>query len=130
MTSAKTKTRHVDYVQKYLHQAELALRIGNGLRISELLWNATEHALAVFGEARGLPHETVEDRWRMADILDKEDGNDKRLYLIKLGVAEYLEENMRSRMLDDEEPAQCYPLVIQLIDALMAIAVKKHHELQ
>ena len=130
MTSAKIENRHAANVQKYLHQAELALRIGNGLLISELLWNATEEALQVFGKARGLPAETVEDRWRIADILDKEDGNDKRLYLIKLGVAEYLEENMRSRMLDDEEPAQCYPSVIQLIDALLAGAVKKHHEPQ
>ncbi len=128
MTAAKTKTRHVDHVQKYLHQAELALRIGNGLLISELLWNATEHALAVFGEARGLPYDTVEDRWRIADILDQEDGNDKRLYLIKLGVAEYMEENMRLHMLDDEEPAQCYPSVIQLVDALMAGAGKRQHE--
>ena len=120
MTSAKTKTRHVDHVQKYLHQAELALRIGNGLLISELLWNATEHALAVFGEARGLPYDTVEDRWRIADILDQEDGNELRLYLGKLSVAEYLEENTRLQMLDDEEPAQCYLSVIQLIDALLA----------
>ena len=124
MTAAKTKTRHVDHVQKYLHQAELALRIGNGLLISELLWNATEHALAAFGEARGLPYDTVKDRWQIADILDREDGNDKRLYLIKLGVAEYLEENTRLRMLDDEEPAQCYPSVIQLVDALLAGAGK------
>lgn len=50
---------------------------------------------------------------------DQEDGNDKRLYLGKLSVAEYLEENVRLRMLDDEEPAQCYPSVIQLVDALL-----------
>ena len=124
MTSAKTKTRHVDHVQKYLHQAELALRIGNGLLISELLWNATEHALAVFGEARGLPADTVADRWRIANILDQEDGNDKRLYSGKLSVAEYLEENTRLHMLDDEEPAQCYPSVIQLVEALLAGAGK------
>lgn len=120
MTSAKPKTRHVDHVQKYLHQAELALRIGDGLLISELLWNATEYALAAFGEARGLPYDTVKDRWRIADILDQEDGNKLRLYLGKLSVAEYLEENTRLRMLDDEEPAQCYPSVIQLVDALLA----------
>ena len=124
MTSAKTKTRHVDHVQKYLHQAELALRIGNGLLISELLWNATEHALAAFGEARGLPADTVADRWRIANILDQEDGNDKRLYSGKLSVAEYLEENTRLHMLDDEEPAQCYPSVIQLVEALLAGAGK------
>jgi hypothetical protein len=128
MTAAKTKDQHAAHVQKYLHQAELALRIGNGLLISELLWNATEQALKVFGKARGMPSDTVEDRWRIADILDQEDGNDLRLYLGKLSVAEYLEENTRLRMLDDEEPAQCYPSVIQLIDALMAGAVKKQHE--
>ena len=128
MTAAKTKDQHAANVQKYLHQAELALRIGNGLLISELLWNATEQALKVFGKARGLPSDTVEDRWRIADILDQEDGNDLRLYLGKLSVAEYLEENTRLHMLDDEEPAQCYPSVIQLIDALMAGAVNEQHE--
>lgn len=127
MTAAKTKDQHAANVQKYRHQAELALRIGNGLLISELLWNATEQALKVFGEARGLPSDTVEDRWRIADILDQEDGNDLRLYLGKLSVAEYLEENTRMHMLDDEEPAQCYPSVIQLIDALMVGAGKKQH---
>lgn len=125
MTVAKTKDQHAANVQKYLHQAELALRIGNGLLISELLWNATEQALKVFSKARGLPSDTVEDRWRIASILDQEDGNDLRLYLGKLSVAEYLEENMRLHMLDDEEPAQCYPSVVQLIDALMTGAGKK-----
>ena len=124
MTAAKTENRHAANVQKYLHQAELALRIGNGLLISELLWNATEQALKAFGKARGLPSDTVEDRWRIADILDQEDGNDLRLYLGKMSVAEYLEENVRLHMLDDEEPAQCYPSVIQLVNALLAGAGK------
>ena len=82
MTAAKTKDQHAANVQKYLHQAELALRIGNGLLISELLWNATEQALKVFGEARGLPSDTVEDRWRIADILDQEDGNDLSAFIL------------------------------------------------
>ena len=124
MTAAKTENLHAANAQKYLHQAELALRIGDGLLISELLWKATEQALKAFGKARGLPSDTVEDRWRIADILDHEDGNDKRLYLGKLSVAEYLEENMRLHMLDDEEPAQCYPSVVQLIDTLLAGAGK------